>query len=589
MECQPELKPFVTITSKRDLSEALWCAQTALINPGTNPADFRPGGPKSSRVGKPQVQFSPNVVVMDISGPGLPNLSFFDLPGVISQHSEDFHVQMIENLVLGYINEENCLIIQTLTMDHDAANSAAAGLIKRAKATERTIGVLTKPDRLNNESIDQYASILRNERFPLGKGYYVVLNNTRDEDPARARQREEDFFKATQYFSHDLAAYRDRFGTLKLQQEASRILFQNSVNCLPSLHGMIDGKLGEIKQAHDDLPKPPEGNLSFDVVDKISTLTSRVKLQVEGGPNGGTFFSQWHEKAQVFRNMIVFSYPRVNLPKPPPRPAPTDTKTARDGNSPVSSAQNTVETIDLIDDAPAYSSGLMARGRGAIGRPVKRKRRLEGNPEMTAAKGKLRSSLEATKAHLVIELAKTFNFNDLTKIIQRMNQGVPVKEDIGVISFIHKASSEHWVGLLNDYLSETEKLCEALITAELKIVLQQWQRTLLFQNTKAAVERFLRRVFKENREFVSKLRELESRKLITVNSDAKQEAERLARDELDERRVINRMRWLESGIPQGRPIDAKKLDEEVRTTLDPFDNELAALAVSEPLSRKTDC
>lgn len=87
-------EPFGEVLfDKAKLEEALRRAQLAVLNPSL-PADFfvdfdtdtlKPGQtpPGSDR----QLQFSDDVVCLDISGPDVTDLSFIDLPGEWSTHS----------------------------------------------------------------------------------------------------------------------------------------------------------------------------------------------------------------------------------------------------------------------------------------------------------------------------------------------------------------------------------------------------------------------------------------------------------------------------------------------------------------------
>lgn len=72
----PESIMFHRTNNKADIPEALRLAQLATLNPGTDPAKFKPGkGTVDERI---QVKFSPNVVRVDISAPDVPNLSFYE-------------------------------------------------------------------------------------------------------------------------------------------------------------------------------------------------------------------------------------------------------------------------------------------------------------------------------------------------------------------------------------------------------------------------------------------------------------------------------------------------------------------------------
>ena len=396
----PETAPFVVLSSKDGLTDCLFGAQQAFLNPSSDPNGFLLSSSRSmsafqlpqvahdQQVHQMQVPFSPNVVVVTIRGPNLPTLSFFDLPGVISQHSEDYVVKMIQGLVLEYIKDEKCLIIQTLTMDHDAANSAAAGLIKRAKATERTIGVLTKPDRLYGDAIAQYRSILSNERFPLGRGYYCVLNNVDDDiDRPKARQLESDFFRDNVHFAQDLAEYADRFGIPKLQQVASDILFQNSVDSLPVIHSKIHGKSVELQRELERLPKPPEGNVSWEIQSKIVDFSKNVLEQINGGSLQYRFFATWHDRAKEFRQKLVFSHPLLLMPQVVSGfDGRESSEISSSPRSTPSGNQRSVETIDLEVDEGEHHGGQKRRKAGAS-IPIRTKPEI--SPEKKAARGKI--------------------------------------------------------------------------------------------------------------------------------------------------------------------------------------------------------
>ena len=133
---------FATLTSKSQVENALHRAQLATLNVGNSPADYKPGLPLPRDDLK--VKFSPNVIQLDISGPNLPNLSFYDLPGVISVPEvvdEAYLVTLVKNLVKQYISTPDCINLLALPMTDDAANSTASQLIREVKgAPERTIG-----------------------------------------------------------------------------------------------------------------------------------------------------------------------------------------------------------------------------------------------------------------------------------------------------------------------------------------------------------------------------------------------------------------------------------------------------------------
>ena len=223
--------PFATVTNKNDVAEIIYLAQLATLNPRNPPERYLPGMPRSNDQHQYQVKFSPNVVRLDISGPDLPNLSFYDLPGVINVAElaeEAYLVDLIKNLVKEYIKAEDCINLLAVSMTDDPANSSASKLIQEVKAGARTLGCLTKPDRMQDaeeSAWEQWIQILSSERFHLGFGYHVVMNNPDvSVSHAVARREEETFFSEQEPWATSLNKHVDRFGTLRLQNVLSQRL-----------------------------------------------------------------------------------------------------------------------------------------------------------------------------------------------------------------------------------------------------------------------------------------------------------------------------------------------------------------------------
>ena len=136
---------FATLTSKAQVEDALHRAQMAVLNIGNPHEDFKLGKPlPRDRI---EVKFSPNVIQLDISGPDLPNLSFYDLPGVINVSEvarDEYLVTLVKNLVKEYISTPDCINLLAIPMTDDPANSSASRLIREVKgARDRTIGGTT--------------------------------------------------------------------------------------------------------------------------------------------------------------------------------------------------------------------------------------------------------------------------------------------------------------------------------------------------------------------------------------------------------------------------------------------------------------
>lgn len=133
---------FATLTSKAQVESALYRAQLAILDIGNPYEHYKLGStlPRDSL----KVKFSPNVIQLDISGPDLPNLSFYDLPGVINVSEvahEEYLVTLVKNLVKEYISSADCINLLAIPMTDDPANSSASRLVREVNgARERTIG-----------------------------------------------------------------------------------------------------------------------------------------------------------------------------------------------------------------------------------------------------------------------------------------------------------------------------------------------------------------------------------------------------------------------------------------------------------------
>jgi hypothetical protein len=135
----PSELDFCTLSNRNEVEDVLHRAHLATLNPQQDPRKYIPGNGDhyENRFG---TSFSPNVIRLDIQSPGLPTLCFYDLPGVI-EHAEDTHsVDLVKNLVRGYIEAENCIILHTQTMNNDMANSGSGRFIDQLHASDRTVG-----------------------------------------------------------------------------------------------------------------------------------------------------------------------------------------------------------------------------------------------------------------------------------------------------------------------------------------------------------------------------------------------------------------------------------------------------------------
>lgn len=205
-----ETNEFKLILDKSDpIDEVVRWAQIAILNHNQNytyfiPKDWdkrtdeeREPGYEAARLASAEsrtdAKFSPNSVAIKVNGPGLPDLSFYDMPGVFrnARHEEDqFLVKVVENLAKEYIARKNAIILWAVPMNHDPETSSTFTLIRALRAQNRTIGVLTKADLLPKGGHQQWLAMLAGKQHQVGKGYFITSRAAPDLEDQDTQRRD---------------------------------------------------------------------------------------------------------------------------------------------------------------------------------------------------------------------------------------------------------------------------------------------------------------------------------------------------------------------------------------------------------------
>lgn len=231
------IKEFTTITEKRELEDVIKWAQIALLNHNVDHELFVPGvgeralGDFEKERETTEAKISPNLIAVEISGPGLPPLSFYDLPGVFrkaSKPEDNYLAKVIENLAIEYMSRKNALIIWTLAMKTDPNNSHTGKIIQDCKAEDRCVGVLTNPDHLSTRH-PEYEDVLKGTEHVLRHGYFVTKQPgdgdfSSGTDFELRRKQEEKFFDENALWSGQWSCFRERCGTRPIQEFLAREL-----------------------------------------------------------------------------------------------------------------------------------------------------------------------------------------------------------------------------------------------------------------------------------------------------------------------------------------------------------------------------
>ena len=96
--------------------------------------------------------FTANVVCVNIAGDGCPDLSLVDLPGLIQStenKDDEGDIGRVEELVRSYLASSETVILQCIASDEDLENQSIRKLARVDPEGKRSIGVLTKPDKVD--------------------------------------------------------------------------------------------------------------------------------------------------------------------------------------------------------------------------------------------------------------------------------------------------------------------------------------------------------------------------------------------------------------------------------------------------------
>lgn len=256
--------------------------------------------------------FSNDILRIELTSPDHPHLTIVDLPGLI--HSETKHqsasdVELIQEIVQGYMTEPRCVILAVISAKNDFANQVVLKLARSADKTgNRTLGVITKPDTLKpgSQSEADFVSLARNQHVEFRLGWHVLKNMDSEQGAATLRERDAEeatFFAQGAWTELPHAS----LGIQRLRTRLSKVLLRQIASELPSLLGEIDDKFVACQSQLMKLGKPrvtlDEQRLYlFSFVEQFQNL---VKSAVDGTYNHPFFVDAKLEKGYQQRIRAV--------------------------------------------------------------------------------------------------------------------------------------------------------------------------------------------------------------------------------------------------------------------------------------------
>ncbi|KAF2269616.1 hypothetical protein CC78DRAFT_236102 [Lojkania enalia] len=473
----PSESEFSSTSSPEELEEMIARAQLAVLSDVKDMKLFL-DGKLEDLYPQCEAEFSPNLVCISISQPGLPNLSFYDLPGVIGQAEDtrkQFLVDFVEDLVTGYVRDPDALILLTCSLSNDISNSHAAKIARRVNAEDRCVGVLTKPDCLPSGSReDTLRNILDGKKYQLGHGYFVVKNLAQNDidnglTHQDARLQERNFFEHTPLWSTTFCDHGDRFGTQNLQAYLSKRLAAQILRALPTIREQLTLRLVEVEGRLKQIPEPPTHNAVHIVTDILRGFTRNVELEMEGDHKHCNWLNDWELLQQCFADALQSMKPRLGTSGS----RDTDIYTSK-------SSGKSVDDYILIDDsdsdADADDDVLKSTD---LPTPSKKRRLDQSTPDMSPTK-KISKTLKRDSENGASQLKSKFDFSALRKIFKLDD----------VVSRLKQTSKSKF----------PDQLQPKVLDKMMLETIEQWHlpMNLFFSELKLALYRKIERVFHEN-------------------------------------------------------------------------------------------
>ncbi|KAF8143506.1 P-loop containing nucleoside triphosphate hydrolase protein, partial [Mycena galopus ATCC 62051] len=285
---QPRNEPFGDpIFDKAEVEDRIRRAQRAILNPSKPSRTFL----EEDEDDTPEISFSTNYISLQISGPEVADLSFVDLPGLIasvSRGGNDRDIAMVESLVTSYISKPSCVILLTVACETDFENQGAHHLTKKHDPEgKRTIGVLTKPDRIPQGDEESWLPLIRNEQETLENNWYCVKQPSSQDLKQgitweEARARENDFFTHTPPWSKLDPIYQKYLRTTNLIDRLSSILSDLISKRLPQIQIELETTIQKTRAGLQQLPKAPSSDPVGEVASLLHQFIGELNNIIEG-------------------------------------------------------------------------------------------------------------------------------------------------------------------------------------------------------------------------------------------------------------------------------------------------------------------
>ena len=194
--------------------------------------------------------FAKDVLSIEIEGPTRPQLTLVDLPGLIQTETKGVtkaDVETVKEITHHYVSQPRTICLAVISATNDYANQGILTKVREVDPEgERTLGIITKPDRLPSGSGSESAflNLARNEDIFFKLGWHVLKNRSFEEASSSFMERnasEDTYFNKSNF----KVLPKECVGIEALRSRLSLLLFEHVKRELPRLKEDLDKALAE--------------------------------------------------------------------------------------------------------------------------------------------------------------------------------------------------------------------------------------------------------------------------------------------------------------------------------------------------------
>ncbi|KAI7914003.1 interferon-induced GTP-binding protein Mx2 [Pyricularia oryzae] len=202
--------------------------------------------------------FASDTLSIEIDGPNRPQLTLVDIPGLIQASTKgvsENDVATVKEITDRYISQHRTICLAVISATNDAANQGILQQVRKFDPKgERTLGVITKPDKLEagSGSEAKFIELARNQDVFFELGWHVVKNRMFSEQDFSFEERntsEMNFFCTSNFRSLP----KEMLGIDTLRVRLSHLLFNHVKNELPRLMSDLEVALESSKRDMEPL------------------------------------------------------------------------------------------------------------------------------------------------------------------------------------------------------------------------------------------------------------------------------------------------------------------------------------------------